>query len=76
MSALPRAECPWCGCDVPVRRNGAFREHNAYGAYGAPAYSKCEGSGQSSLTPDDRMIDPPPNGYATWREYIAAGGEL
>jgi hypothetical protein len=29
MSALPRQTCPVCGRSVPVRRNGAFREHKA-----------------------------------------------
>lgn len=40
MSALPRTECPWCGRSVPVRRNGALREHNLR------AGRKCEGSGK------------------------------
>lgn len=40
MSALPRTECPWCGRSVPIRRNGALREHH-YEPNG-----KCEGSGE------------------------------
>ena len=27
MSELPRRRCPICSGDVPVRRNGALREH-------------------------------------------------
>lgn len=32
MPALPRAECPQCGRSVPVRRNGALREHRVLAA--------------------------------------------
>lgn len=40
MAELPRTRCPRCGRWVPVRRNGALREHY-YEANG-----KCEASGE------------------------------
>lgn len=30
MSEIVRRRCPDCGKDVPVRRNGALREHYVY----------------------------------------------
>ena len=43
MGALPRTACPWCRRSVPVRRNGALREHHT-GHH--KDYPKCEGSGR------------------------------
>lgn len=43
MPPLTRATCPLCGRRVPLRRNGALREHRAPNAW-PPA--NCKGSGE------------------------------
>lgn len=45
MTELPRVDCPVCGRSVPVRVNGALREHLT-GSAPFKRYPKCKGSGK------------------------------
>ena len=47
MTPLPRATCPTCGRSVPVRVNGALREHNRTAQHRERSYLV----GQSDLCP-------------------------
>jgi len=40
---LPRAWCPWCGNEVPVRTNGAFRQHETWADL--TTHERCPASG-------------------------------
>jgi len=54
MASLPRGICSVCGMSVPVRRNGAAREHNYQGGSRSVA-GLCKGAGKpvKSTTPAD-----------------------
>lgn len=52
-----RATCPECGADVPIRRNGALREHYVYRPQAEQDTTRplgrvrvCPGSGQQAGT--------------------------
>ncbi len=45
MTPLPRTECPWCKNQVPIRVNGALREHKRKRGSGLIWY----GSGRIAL---------------------------
>lgn len=53
MPSLPRRTCSVCGMSVPVRVNGAAREHNYQGG---PAIGKCAGSGKPTKPTFDEAL--------------------
>lgn len=68
MSALPRTECPWCGRSVPVRRNGALREHRIAQLRDLPA---CEGSGQRPVDYGNTSLSRAIAGVSEAAQHIA-----
>lgn len=53
MTALPRRVCPYCGRLVPVRSNGALREHKPDSIIDS---DNCEGSGEIVTAPRPEAI--------------------